>query len=158
LIHRFAYINLTATEVSALTSTFKFYYDPAYLRSVNYPLDELQWTFGLNTDPAVWVGLALVGILLINFLPVRAYGEIEYVFGCLKMIVISGIIMMQIILNARNANGDTDEGPFTYYQSPWGFFSNQVSVTCLAESPLLVLCLFDILKLLDMLGILSSAS
>jgi amino acid transporter len=109
----FAYINLTATEISALTSTFKFYYDPAYLQSVNYPLDKLQWTFGLNTDPAVWVGLALLGILFVNLLPVRAYGEIEYVFGCLKITVITCIIMMQIILNARNANGNTNEGAFT---------------------------------------------
>lgn len=121
----FAYINLTATEISALASTFNFQFDPAYLQSVNYPLDTLQWNFGLNTDPAVWVGMGLFAILLINLLPVRAYGEIEYVFGCIKLVVITGIILMQIILNARNSHGNTDAGSFTYYQSPYGFFSNQ---------------------------------
>ena len=124
---RFAYISLTATEVSAVASTFKFRFDPAYLQSVNYPLDKLQWTFGLNTDPAVWIGMCLLAILIINLLPVRVYGEIEYVFGTIKIVVITGIIMMQMILNARNPNGNTDAGAFTFYQSPWGFFSNQVS-------------------------------
>jgi amino acid transporter len=56
------------------------------------------------------------------------------------MMVITCIIMMQIILNARNANGNTDEGAFTYYQSPWGFFSNQVS--SLARKDLLLPVLY----------------
>jgi len=71
--------------------------------------------------------MCLLAILIINLLPVRVYGEIEYVFGTIKIVVITGIIMMQMILNARNSNGNTDAGTFTFYQSPWGFFSNQVN-------------------------------
>lgn len=111
--------------MSALASTFKFQYDPAYLASMNYPRSTLQWNFGLDTDPAVWVGLALFFILLINLLPVRAYGEIEYIFGCFKLMVITGIILMQIILNASNRHGNTPNGSFTYYKAPYSFFSNQ---------------------------------
>jgi yeast amino acid transporter len=122
--NRFAYINLTATEVSAVASLFKFKFEPEYLASFSYPQETLQWTFGLNTNPAVWVGMMLLAILAINLLPVRAYGEIEYVCGCIKLIVIVGIIMMNTIINANNTrtNGTSH---FQLYQLPWGFFSNQ---------------------------------
>lgn len=68
----------------------------------------------------------LLAILGINLLPVRVYGEIEYVCGCIKMVVITGIIMFNIVLNARNShlNGTSR---FQFYQSPYGFFANSTT-------------------------------
>ncbi|KAH8687915.1 amino acid permease/ SLC12A domain-containing protein [Tricladium varicosporioides] len=122
----FAYINLTATEVSAVASLFKFKFESDYLTQLNYPRETLQWDFGLGTNPAVWVTLCLVGILLINLLPVRAYGEIEYVCGCIKMFVIVSIIILNVALNARNSSRN-NTSPFQFYQQPLGFFSNQTT-------------------------------
>ncbi|CAG8953760.1 hypothetical protein HYFRA_00006651 [Hymenoscyphus fraxineus] len=119
----FAYIILTATEVSTVASLFKFQFTPEYLQSFNYPRETLQWSFGLETNSAVWVGLALLGILLINLLPVRVYGEIEYVCGCMKMVVIVSIILFNVIVSAQRT-GQQGTHAFQFYQQPWGFFSN----------------------------------
>jgi amino acid transporter len=124
---RFAYIILAATEVSAVAWLFKFEFTSEYLQTFNYPQDRLAWDFGLNTNPAVWVGLCLITILLVNLLPVRAYGEIEYFCGCLKMIVISGVILFNVIINARNAKNG--EARFQFYESPYGFFSSNTTTS-----------------------------
>lgn len=122
----FAYINLTATEVSAVASLFKFQVDVNYLQQMSYPRETVQWQFGLETNGAVWVGLVLLVILAINLLPVRVYGEIEYVCGCIKMIVIVGIILFNTVINVRNSHNN-ETSPFLYYSSPRGFFSNSTT-------------------------------
>jgi len=105
-----------------VASLFRFQFTSAYLESFNYPLETVQWDFGLDTNPAVWVGIALLGILAINLLPVRAYGEIEYVCGCIKLIVITGIILFNVALNAHNSQTQ-GKNAFQFYSSPYGFFS-----------------------------------
>jgi amino acid transporter len=93
---------------------------------MDYPQETVQWQFGLETNGAVWVGLVLLAILAINLLPVRVYGEIEYVCGCIKMIVIIGIIFFNTVINVRNSRNN-GTSPFLYYSSPWGFFSESTS-------------------------------
>lgn len=101
-----------------MASLFKFHFTPEYLQSFNYPQDTLEWKFGLETSPAVWVGMMLLAILTINLLPVRAYGEIEYVCGCIKMVVIVGIIVLNVVLNAQNSH-KYGTSRFQFYESPW---------------------------------------
>jgi amino acid transporter len=108
---------IIAAEVTAVAQLFKFQFDPSYLRSVDYPRDTLEWTSTQNVNPAIFVALFLVFILVINMLRVRWYGEIEYWFGCAKMVFIVGLIMFNITNNARTSTG------FKYYNSPWGFQS-----------------------------------
>ncbi|KAF2177156.1 hypothetical protein K469DRAFT_733062 [Zopfia rhizophila CBS 207.26] len=83
-----------------------------------YPKDQVEWPAGLNTNPAVWVGIFLIVILLFNLLPVRQYGRVEYVFGSVKIIFIVGVIIFNTILNARQKFHATR---FWIYESPWGF-------------------------------------
>jgi amino acid transporter len=98
---RFAWIVIIASELLAITSIFRFHIPPAYLDKINYPADRVEWTEGLNTSPAVWVGIFLIIIGAINLLPVKWYGRLEYYFGCAKIIFITGLIMFNVILNAR---------------------------------------------------------
>jgi amino acid transporter len=109
---------------------FKFQFDPSYLEAVEYPDDSLQWKAGVTTSPAVWVGIFLIITLLINLLPVRQYGRIEYIVGCLKIIFLVGVIMFNIIINARK-RFHTDS--FWTYDTPWGFSSQ--NMTIIASSP-----------------------
>lgn len=127
-IQRFAYVNLTATEVSAVAQLFNFGFTKDYLREFNYPRENLGWGFGQETSPAVWVGIFLIVVLLINLLPVRAYGEIEYVCGCIKMVVIVGMILANVIINGKNANNGQSHSRFQFYQAPYGFFSRNTTV------------------------------
>ena len=124
---RFAYVIVVATEVTAIAQLFNFEFSEDYLRAVEYPQDTLRWQFGQDTSPAVWVGIFLLAILLINLLPIRAYGEIEYVFGCFKMIVIAGMILFNVIINERNTHRGENRSRFEFYRSPYGFFSSNTT-------------------------------
>ncbi|KAG8528725.1 uncharacterized protein KY384_006412 [Bacidia gigantensis] len=114
----FAYIVVLAAEVTAIANLFKFQFDPKYLQQVGYPSGySVDWSSTANISPAVFVVLWLLFILGVNLLRVRIYGEIEYIIGCIKMIFIVGLIMFNIVNNARNHTY------FKYYQQPWGFDS-----------------------------------
>lgn len=110
-----------------MAQLFNFEFAPDYLKAVGYPEPTLGWHFGQTTSPAVWVGMVLIMILLINLLPVRAYGELEYIFGCFKMTVICGIILFNVVINARSAGTGDNPSRFRYYQSPYGFFSSNTT-------------------------------
>jgi len=101
---------------------------------MNYPRETLQWDFGTNTSPAIWVGMFLLGSLLINLLPVRIYGEIEYYFGCIKMVVMVSLILFNVVISGKNVANGTTTGHFFTYQSPYGFFSNQTVVATSTET------------------------
>lgn len=103
--------------MTAIAELFDFKFDPNYLAEVEYPEATLEWPFGQQTNPAVWVFLFLIVILLLNLLPVQIFGEIEYVFGCCKLIFIVGLILFNVIINARR--GQT----FEYYNEPYSFQS-----------------------------------
>lgn len=128
LSNRFAYCVLTATEISVLAQTFNFSFPTDYLKQNNYPHETLAWSFGQNTSPEVWIGLALIAILLINLLPVRIYGEIEYYCGCIKIVIMVLMIMLNVIINNINANSGKTPGRFWTYQKPYGFFSQEFDV------------------------------
>jgi amino acid transporter len=98
---RFAWVVIIAAELLAITQIMNFQFPEGYLKDRDYPLTTLEWSFGQNTSPSVWVGLFLVTIGLFNCLPVKFFGMIEYVFGCMKIIFITGLIMFNVVLNAR---------------------------------------------------------
>lgn len=125
--NRFAYAILTATEVSTLSQTFEFGFDNSYLESKNYPEIPLEWKFGMEISPAVWATFALFLMLGINVLPVRIYGEIEYVFGCIKLIMMVVMIMFNVIISGVNANRGLYPRFWTY-QKPYGFFTDTASI------------------------------
>lgn len=106
-----------AAELDAVAQLFTFAFNTDYLSSVNYPEPTLQWSTR-NVNPAVWVTIFLLGVLIVNLFRVRIYGEIEYCIGCLKITFIVGLIMFNIVINAQSHTG------FRYYQSPFGFVSH----------------------------------
>ena len=125
---RIAYSILVATEVSVFAQMFQFGFTKQYLEAFSYPRETLEWSFGLHTNPNVWVGIILIVVYLLNLLPIRAYGEVEYVFGCIKMVGIAGLILFNVILNGKMVNDGTLPSPFSTYDSPHGFFSNNVTI------------------------------
>ncbi|KAH8595999.1 amino acid permease/ SLC12A domain-containing protein, partial [Bisporella sp. PMI_857] len=57
------------------------------------------WPGAQDTNPAAWVTIFLVVIVLINFFGVRGYGEAEFVFSIVKIIAVIGFIILGIVLN-----------------------------------------------------------
>lgn len=113
-------------EIVAITDLFKFRVDPGYLIEVGYPEQTLQWwPMGEDPSSAIWIVLVLAIILLLNLLPAKQYGEIEYVIGCIKISFLVAIIMINIVLNAEKRFHDSR---FWAYQLPWGFSSMNMTV------------------------------
>jgi len=117
---RFSYVMVAAAEIKAITEIFKFKIEPSYLGEVNYPEADVQWEFGLTTKPEVWIGIFLIVELVVNLLPVRHYGRIEYVFGCFKITLLIALIMINTILHSRGRF----HKKFWTYQEPYGFSSD----------------------------------
>ena len=119
MLSRFAWVVIVAAEVTAIAALFDFKIDPSYLQHLNYPLGyTISWVSTEKISPAVFVALWLFFILLVNLLRVRWYGEIEYWIGVTKMIFFVGLILFNVINNARTKTF------FRYYQEPYGFESN----------------------------------
>lgn len=54
------------------------------------------WTTSVNI--AVWISILLVLILVLNLCPVSFYGEAEFYFAGIKLITITGLIILGIVL------------------------------------------------------------
>lgn len=104
----FAYAVQAADQLVAVTNLVSFVYDDG--------TTHLDWKIGDTVDPAVWVSLFLVCAITINMLPVKVkfyvsvptvpavynlqqiYGQMEYMFGCIKMTFIVFLIVLMFIL------------------------------------------------------------
>lgn len=60
-------------------------------------------------------------------MPVRVYGEIEYAFGCIKLIMMVVMIMYNVIISSVNASRGLYPRFWTY-SGKYSFFSNAVEI------------------------------
>jgi amino acid transporter len=112
-MHRFAGAIVTADQLVAIANTVKFRYDDG--------TTFLNWEIGENVDHAVWISVFLVLVIIVNMFPARVgtrfrreigscsyctdvgttqvFGELDYVFGCMKLTFITMLIVMMLILN-----------------------------------------------------------
>jgi amino acid transporter len=92
-----------------------------------------------TTSPAVWISVCLVVAIGINALGVGAYGEAEFWFSSIKVITITGMIILGIIVDLGGGPKHDrigfrywkDPGPFTDYHGitgPKGHFLGTCSV------------------------------
>jgi amino acid transporter len=82
-----------------------------------------------DDSPALWITIFLVVIGVVNMLPVGIYGELEYVFGCAKMLFICGLIVFNVILSASQLETTFSKGDhFWTWNSPYSFASKGILV------------------------------
>lgn len=55
--------------------------------------------FWSDLTPAVWLSIFIVVILALNCYNIRFYGEVEFVFGCLKILLLAGLIILCIVID-----------------------------------------------------------
>ncbi|KAF8973746.1 amino acid permease [Flammula alnicola] len=76
------------------------------------------WNKEIN--PAAWVTICMVVVICINMLGAGAYGEAEFVFASIKVITITGLIILGIVLDL--GGGPThDRVGFRYWKDPGPF-------------------------------------
>ncbi|KAK3319967.1 putative amino acid transporter, partial [Cercophora scortea] len=114
----FAYAVLAADELVAVSNTVKFRYDDG--------TTFLNWKIGENVDNAVWITVFLALVIIINMFPVRVFGELEYVFGCFKLIFICMLIVLMLVLSTMQPRAGayyTEPLGTKYWNSPYSFFN-----------------------------------
>ena len=81
-----------------------------------------------SVSPAAWVAIFLTIIISINLFGVRAYGEAEFVFSIVKVIAVTGFIILGIVLDI----GGGPSGQYVggkYWRYP-GAFNNGFKGLC----------------------------
>ncbi|KAF2186890.1 proline-specific permease [Zopfia rhizophila CBS 207.26] len=117
----FSWTVIIAAEVLAVIQLWDFQFSEEYLREVGYPENTLSWPVGQDASPAVWCGLFLTVILIVGFIPVRQYGQLEYIIGTTKMIFISLLILFNVIINAQKRVKHNGNSRFWTYNNPYSF-------------------------------------
>jgi amino acid permease len=116
---------LTGAELFAISRLFNFHFDPKNLEHAGYPESTLQWpTYGTNA--AVWVGLFSIVFLAANMLPVRLFGQIEYVMGCIKMIMFVVLILLNVIISSQQPVPRPSH--FWTYETPYSGASQNITL------------------------------
>ncbi|KAI0974013.1 amino acid permease-domain-containing protein [Xylaria arbuscula] len=119
----FSWIILIAAELVAITHIFQFKYPPELLAEAHYPDPTLE--FHPRVSPAVLVFSFLIIMLLLNMLPVRQLGRIEYIFGLIKMLFIILMILLNVALQIQRLLGQ--EALWTY-NDPYSFKSSNLTL------------------------------
>ena len=72
-----------------------------------------------KVNPGVWIAIFLVAILAINYFGIGFFGELEFWFSSIKVLVILGIIVLSVILAAGGGPNHHATG-FYYWSHPGG--------------------------------------
>ncbi|KAG2136380.1 amino acid permease [Suillus bovinus] len=76
------------------------------------------WNLGVNS--AVWITVCLVIAVGINLLGVGTYGEMEFIFASIKVIAITGLLILGIVLDL-GGSPNHDRIGFRYWKNPGPF-------------------------------------
>lgn len=72
-------------------------------------------TYWSDLNPAVWIAVYSVVIVLVNSYNIRWYGEIEFFFGCLKIMLVIGLIIAGLVIDLGGVKGQDRIG-FRYWK------------------------------------------
>nr|VWO96679.1 Amino acid permease family protein [Ganoderma boninense] len=76
------------------------------------------WNQSVNN--AVWISMCLVVVITINMFGAGVYGECEFIFASIKVITITGLIILGIVLDL-GGGPDHDRIGFRYWKHPGPF-------------------------------------
>lgn len=134
---RFSWSVIIAAEVMAVAQLWKFQFTEDYLvNTAHYTPPKLEWAVGIKLSPTIWVGIFLVIVFAINCLPVKWYGRLEYLFGCIKMIFIVGLIMFNIVVSVLQPEPHESNG--WTYDKPYSFTSQNMTIHGSSTDPIVV--------------------
>ncbi|KAH7924877.1 hypothetical protein BV22DRAFT_1119908 [Leucogyrophana mollusca] len=73
-----------------------------------------------TTNPSVWIVVCAIVVITINMLGAGAYGEAEFVFASIKVLTITGLIILGIVLDL-GGGPNHDRIGFRYWKNPGPF-------------------------------------
>ncbi|KAK6198046.1 amino acid permease/ SLC12A domain-containing protein [Scheffersomyces amazonensis] len=84
-----------------------------------------------DLNPAVWITIFGILVVLVNIYNIKWYGEIEFFFGCLKILLVVGLILTGLIIDLGGVPGQDRIG-FRYWRDP-GPFASKYTTGSLGE-------------------------
>lgn len=75
------------------------------------------WT---DLSPAIWITIMLVLTYAANCVPIRYYGEMEFVFAMIKVLLLIGLIIISIVITSGGGPNGHKIG-FQYWRNPGPF-------------------------------------
>lgn len=78
------------------------------------------WVSASKMNPGIWIAIFLVIIIIVNFMGVRFFGEIEFWLSCLKVVTCLGLILLLLII-ALGGGPSHDRIGFRYWKNPGAF-------------------------------------
>lgn len=75
------------------------------------------WVDRERVNPGVWIAVFLVVIILINYLGIKIFGELEFWLSSIKVLTICGLILLCLIL-FLGGGPDHDRKGFRYWKNP----------------------------------------
>ncbi|KAI5949583.1 hypothetical protein KGF54_005460 [Candida jiufengensis] len=78
-------------------------------------------TYWTNLNPAIFVTVFGITIIVVNGYNVKWYGEIEFYFGIIKILLCVGLILLGLIIDLGGIPGDSDRIGFRYWIDPGPF-------------------------------------
>ncbi|KXN90165.1 Lysine-specific permease [Leucoagaricus sp. SymC.cos] len=79
-----------------------------------------------NLNPAIPISILWVAIAIINFSPVRVYGEFEFYFALLKIALITGFIIAGLAIDLKSLPNQGQIGA-RYWKDPYPLFLEYIS-------------------------------
>ncbi|KAJ7283503.1 amino acid permease [Mycena rebaudengoi] len=76
------------------------------------------WNPGVNS--AVWITVVMIVVIAINMCGAGVYGEAEFIFASIKVLTITGLIILGIVLDL-GGGPDHDRIGFRYWKNPGPF-------------------------------------
>ncbi|KAF2860394.1 hypothetical protein K470DRAFT_282108 [Piedraia hortae CBS 480.64] len=102
----FKYIIVTPNQLTAAALVIQYWMPPE------------------KVNPGVFITIFLIAIIVINYLGIKFFGEIEFVMSSIKVLVLIGLIILCIILAAGGGPNHQATG-FKYWHHP-GAFSEHI--------------------------------
>src|SRR3569833_227383 len=102
---------------------FNFRYPSNLLQDAGYPEAGLEWA--PPVAPAVLIFCFVIIMFLVNMLPVRQLGQLEFIFGTTKMLFIILLIVLNIGLHIKQPVG---HAAFWTYNEPYSFASQNITL------------------------------
>lgn len=75
-------------------------------------------TYWLSLNPAVWITIYGLIVVAINSYNIKWYGEIEFFFGCLKIMLVVGLVIAGVVIDL-GGGPDHDRLGFRYWKEPF---------------------------------------
>lgn len=72
-----------------------------------------------DLNPAVWITILGILVVLSTAFGVRFYGELEYVMGVLKVILIMGLFIVCLVIDLGGSKGQERIGFRYWKETPW---------------------------------------